>query len=79
MLVFVKVGGIFLSLSFSGGLELDLRKTEVIKNCHRPLTPIDSRSFVGYLRIFMDYFISIAYHFITLTNKSIKFEWFEAC
>ena len=32
----------------SEGVEVDLRKTEVVKNCPRPLSSIDIRSFLGY-------------------------------
>ena len=31
----------------SEGVEVDPRKNEAVKNCPRPLTPIDIRSFLG--------------------------------
>ena len=31
----------------SEGVEVDQRKTEVVKNCHRPLTPTNIMSFLG--------------------------------
>ena len=66
----------------SEGVEVDPRKTEEVKNCPRPLTPTDIRSFLGllgYYRRFVDGFASITYLFITLTQKSMKFEWSKAC
>ena len=66
----------------SEGVEVDPRKTEVAKNWPRPLTPTVIRSFlglVGYYRRFMDGFTSIASPLTTLTQKSKKFEWSEAC
>ena len=47
----------------SEGIEVDPKKTEVVKYCPRPLTPTDIKSFLGlagyYLR-FVDGFASIA-------------------
>ena len=52
------------------------RKTEAVKNCPRPLTPTDIRSFlslVDYYRRFVECFVSISYPLTTLTQKSKKF------
>ena len=63
-------------------LRLTQGKTEAVKNWPRPLTTIDLWSFLGlsgYYRRFMDGFSSIASHSTTLTQKSRKYEWSEAC
>ena len=55
---------------------------EEVKNWPRPLTPIDIKIFMGlagYFRRFVDFFASIASSLTTLTQKSMKFEWSEAC
>ena len=55
---------------------------EEVKNWPRPLNPIDIRSFLslaGYHRRFVNCFSSIASLLTTLTKKSKKFEWSEAC
>ena len=55
---------------FSKGVEVDLRKIEVVKNCPRPLTPTYIRSFLGlacYYQRFVDGFASIASPLTTLT------------
>ena len=65
----------------SEGVEVDPRKTEMVKNWPRPLTSTDIRSFLGlavHYRRFMDGFTSIAVNFTTLTLKSVKFEWSES-
>ena len=50
-------------ITFREGIEVDPRKTKVVKNWPRPLTPTDIKSFLGlagyYLR-FVDGFASIA-------------------
>ena len=64
------------------GIEVDPRKTEVMKTWPRTLTSTDIRSFlglVGYYRRFVDCFASIASPLTTLTQKSKKFELSEAC
>ena len=46
------------------------------------LTPTDIRSLLdleGYYRRFVDYFSSIASPLTSLTQKSMKSEWSEAC
>ena len=60
----------------SKGVEIDPRKTEVVKNRPRPMTPTDIRSFLGLAgcyRRFVDGFASIASPLTTLTKKSNKF------
>ena len=66
----------------SDGVEVDPRKIEAVKNCLRPLTPTDIGSFLGlagYYQRFVDVSPSITSHLTTLTQKSKKFEWLEAC
>ena len=66
----------------SEGVEVDSRKTQVVKNLHRQLTPIDIMSFLdlpGYYLRFVDSFASIESPLTTFTQKSKKFEWLEAC
>ena len=78
----------FRSVSFLGhiisteDIEVDPKKINVVKNFPRPLNPIDIRCFlgkVGYYWRFVDAFASIASPLTTLTEKSVKFEWLEAC
>ena len=67
---------------FSEGVKVDPRKTEAVKSMPRPLNLIDIRSFmglVGYYQMFEDGFASITFPLTTLTQKSRKFEWSEAC
>ena len=66
----------------SEGVEVDPTKMDAVKNWPRPLTPTDIRSFLGkagYYRRFFDVFSSIAFPLTTLTQKSVKYEWSEAC
>ena len=63
-------------------VEVDHRKMEAVKNWPRPLTPTDIRIFFGLSGsywTFVDGFASIASPLTTLTQKSKKFEWSEAC
>ena len=67
---------------YTEGFEVDPSKTEVVKNWPSPLTPTDLRSFLGlscYYRRLMDGFASMASPLTNLTQKSMKFEWMEAC
>ena len=61
----------FLGHIISGdGVEVDLKKTDAVRNWPIPLTPIDIRSFLGlvsYYRRFVDGFSSIAPHLMTFT------------
>ena len=66
----------------SDGVEVDTRKSEVVKNFPRPLTLINIRSFLGlagYYRRFVDGFASIASCLTNLTQKNKKVEWSKAC
>ena len=80
--VLVEVGGASWSYHSSEGVEVDPRKTEAVKNWPKPLTPTDIRSFLGlagYCPRFLDNFASISSPLTTLTQKSKKFKWSEAC
>ena len=64
------------------GVEVDPRKTEVIKNCPKLLIPTYIRSFLGlacYYRRFLEGFSSIATPLTALTKKKAKLEWTETC
>ncbi|XP_069150272.1 uncharacterized mitochondrial protein AtMg00860-like [Solanum lycopersicum] len=64
------------------GVEVDPRKTEVVKNWPKPLVPTDIRSFLGlasYYHRFVEGFSSIATSLTALTKKKAKFELTEAC
>ncbi|WMV09242.1 hypothetical protein MTR67_002627 [Solanum verrucosum] len=73
----------FLGHVVSGdGIKVDPKKTEVIRNWPRPLTPSDIRSFLGlagYYRRFVNEFSSIASPMTKLTQKKAKFEWTDEC
>ncbi|WMV37363.1 hypothetical protein MTR67_030748, partial [Solanum verrucosum] len=63
-------------------LKLILKKIEAVQNWPRPTSPIDIRSFLGlagYYRRFVKGFSSIASLLTKLTQKTVKFQWSEAC
>ena len=60
------------------GLEVDLRKSKVVKNWPKPLTLIDICSFlavVGYYRRLAEGFSFIIVPLTAMTKKKAKFEW----
>ncbi|XP_069143326.1 uncharacterized protein [Solanum lycopersicum] len=64
------------------GVKVDPRKTEVVKNCTKPFTLTNIRSFLGlpvYYRSFLEAFSCIAASQTALTKKKDKFEWTEIC
>ncbi|WMV59549.1 hypothetical protein MTR67_052934 [Solanum verrucosum] len=64
------------------GIEVDPKKTDVVKSCPRPLTPTDIRSFLGlagYYRRFVEGFSFIVSPLTTLNQKKATFVWSEAC
>nr|AAV31171.1 Putative polyprotein, identical [Solanum tuberosum] len=73
----------FLGHIVSGdGIKVDTRKIEAVKNCPRSISPTEIRSFlglVGYYRRFVEGFSSIASPLTKLTQKTVKFQWSEAC
>ena len=73
----------FLSYVISGeGVEVDPKKTNVVRNWPRPLSPNNIRSFldlVWYYWRFLDGFASIASPLTIFTQNNMKFEWSEAC
>ncbi|WMV25313.1 hypothetical protein MTR67_018698 [Solanum verrucosum] len=73
----------FLGHVVSGdGIKVYLKKTDVIRNWPRPLTPSDIRSFLGlagYYWRFVNGFSSIASPMTKLTQKEAKFEWTDEC
>lgn len=61
---------------------VDPQKVEVVKRWPRPMTPTDSKSFLGlerYYRWFMESFSSIAAPLTKLAQKKVKFLWSDAC
>ncbi|WMV46051.1 hypothetical protein MTR67_039436, partial [Solanum verrucosum] len=74
-----RIDDLFDQLQVSGdGIKVDPKKTDVIKNWPRPLTPSDIRSFLGlagYYRRFVNEFSSIASPMTKLTQKKAMFEW----
>ncbi|XP_069152813.1 uncharacterized mitochondrial protein AtMg00860-like [Solanum lycopersicum] len=64
------------------GLEVDLKKTESVKNWPRPPTSTDIRSFLrlaNYYRWFVEGFTTIVAPLTVLTKEKAKFEWSETC
>ena len=61
----------------SNGVEVAPRKKKMVKNCPRPLAPINIRNFLFlavYYRRFVDGSASIASPLKNLTQKNVKFE-----
>ena len=69
------------SYHFFEGIRVDPQKTEVVRNWPRPISPTDIQSFLGlavdYCR-FIEGFSSIASPMTRLTQKKVKFLWFES-
>ncbi|WMV08664.1 hypothetical protein MTR67_002049 [Solanum verrucosum] len=66
---------------FGEGIRVDTQKIEAVQNCPRPTSPTDRRSFLGldgYYRRFIEGFSSISSPLTKLTQKTAKFQWFEA-
>ena len=60
------------------GVEVDPKKTKVVKNWPKLLTPTDIRSFLGlagYFCRFVEGFSSIAALLTALKKKKAKFKW----
>ena len=58
-------------------VEIDPKKTEVVKNWPEPLTPKDMRRFMGlfyYYQGFVEGFSSTAASITSLMKKKVKFE-----
>ncbi|WMV48982.1 hypothetical protein MTR67_042367 [Solanum verrucosum] len=67
---------------FGEGIKVDTRKIEAVQNCPRPTSPTDIRSFLGlagYYRRFVEGLSSISSPLTKLTQKTVKFQWSEAC
>ncbi|WMV24986.1 hypothetical protein MTR67_018371 [Solanum verrucosum] len=63
------------------GIQVDPKKTKVVKNWPRPLFALDIHSFLGlagYYGRFVEGFSSIASHLTPLTQKKVKFLWSKA-
>ncbi|WMV08004.1 hypothetical protein MTR67_001389 [Solanum verrucosum] len=69
--------------SISGeGIKVDTQKIEAVQNWPKATSPTGIRSFlglVGYYRWFVEGFSSISSPLIKSTQKTIKFQWSEAC
>ena len=63
-------------------IRVDTPKIEVVHHCPKPTSTTDTKSFLGftgYYRIFIEGFSFISSPLTKLTQKTIKFQWFEAC
>ena len=73
----------FLGHIVSGdGIRVDNQKIEAVQNWPRPTSPINIRSFLGlasYYRRFVEGFLSSSSPLTKLTQKTVKFQWSEAC
>ncbi|XP_070013345.1 uncharacterized protein [Nicotiana sylvestris] len=73
----------FLGHVVSGeGIMVDPQEIAVVKNWPRPTTPTEIRSFLGlagYYRRFVEGFSTLASPLTKLTQKAVKFQWFDAC
>lgn len=71
----------FLGHIISGDdIRVDMQKVEAAKNWPRPTSPIDIRSFLGltgYYRRFVDGFSSLSSPLTKLTQKKVKFQWYD--
>ena len=66
----------------SEGVEVEPRKTEVVKKWPRPLKQTYNKRFLGltgYYKSFVDGLASITFPLTTITQKSVKFVWSETC
>ena len=61
-------------------ISVDPGKVDAVSNWRRPNTVTEIRSFlglVGYYRRFIEGFSKITLHLTRLTQKGVKFEWFN--
>ncbi|KAH0758120.1 hypothetical protein KY290_021613 [Solanum tuberosum] len=66
----------------SEGIRVDSQKIKEVKQCPRPTSPTDIRSFLGlagYYRRFVEGFSSIASPLTRLTQKKVKIQWSYDC
>ena len=64
------------------GISVDPGKVDVVSNWRRPNTVTEIRSFLGlagYYRRFIEGFSKIALPLTKLTQKGVKFKWFDDC
>ncbi|WMV58630.1 hypothetical protein MTR67_052015 [Solanum verrucosum] len=64
------------------GIKVDTQKIEAVQNLPRSTSPTDIRSFLGltdHYRRFIEGFSSISSLLTKFTQKTIKFQWSEAC
>ncbi|WMV30789.1 hypothetical protein MTR67_024174 [Solanum verrucosum] len=67
---------------FGDGIRVDTHKIEAVQNWPRPTSPTVIMSFLGlagYYRRFVEGFSSISSPLTKLTQKIVKFNWFESC
>ncbi|XP_070054553.1 uncharacterized protein [Nicotiana tomentosiformis] len=73
----------FLGHVVSGeGIKVDPQKIAAVKDWPRPTTPTEICSFLGsagYYRRFVEGFSTLASPLTKLTEKEVKFQWFDAC
>ena len=64
------------------GISVDPGKVDVVANWRRPSTVTEIRNFLGlagYYRWFIEGFSNIALPLTKLTQKGVKFEWYDDC
>ena len=64
------------------GISVDTGKVDVVSNWRRPTTVTKIQSFLGlagYYRRFIEEFSKIALSLTSLTQKGVKFEWYDDC
>ncbi|WMV19675.1 hypothetical protein MTR67_013060, partial [Solanum verrucosum] len=64
------------------GIRVNTQKIEAVQNCPRPTSPTDIRNFLWlarFYRRFVEGFSTISSLLTKLTQKTMKFQWSEAC
>lgn len=78
-MIFLGRSGISWAYGYSEGIKVDPKKMEAVKNCLKPLTPLDIRSFLGlslYYRRSIGGFSSMSSPLKKIfSQKNAKFVW----